>query len=184
MGRVCVLMADGFEEIEAVTVIDLLRRAELDVAVVGVKGLDVKGAHGLRLHADSLLRDVSHNAWDAVVVPGGSKGAQTLRDDLDAQAFLRTQGEQDHVVFGAICAGPIALAHAGLLTKRRATCFPGFEDELGGATFSQEAVVVDGNVVTSRSAGTAMAFALALVERLAGRGQADLVRQRIMLSPV
>jgi 4-methyl-5(b-hydroxyethyl)-thiazole monophosphate biosynthesis len=184
MGNVCVLMADGFEEIEAITVIDLLRRAEQNVTVAGVTGRDLKGVHGLKVQADELLRDVQAQAWDAIIIPGGGPGAQTLHDDIDTQAFLRAQFRKPKVVFGAICAGPMVLAHADMLEGRTVTCYPGYEDKLGGATFSKEAVVIDGNIITSRGPGTAMAFALALVERLAGRGQADTVRKGIMLTPV
>ncbi|HET6345610.1 MAG TPA: DJ-1 family glyoxalase III [Myxococcota bacterium] len=184
MAKACVLLADGFEEIEAITVIDVLRRVGVEVTAVGVRGLDVRGGHGVKLHADGLLRDLQQVPWDAVIVPGGSKGATTLRDDPDTQVFLRAQALRQSVLLAAICAGPIALAPAGLLEGRTVTCYPGFEGELAGARVSHEAVVTDGRLITSRGVGTAMTFALALAERLTGKAEMDEHRRKMLVTPV
>ena len=165
MARAAIVLVDGFEEIEAVTVIDVLRRASIDVAVCGVSSLDVVGSHGIAVRADMWLRDVGD--VDVVVLPGGMPGAATLRDSDVVRAFVEQQHARGAVA-AAICAAPIALASWGLLRRRRATCFPGHEPALlaGGAVVVSEPVVDAGDVVTSRGVGTALAFALALVGRL------------------
>ena len=182
MGKVCILLADGFEEIEAITTIDVLRRANIDVRILGVTGPDVRGAHQVRIHADALLRDAD-GFWDAVILPGGGAGAETLRDDLDVQTFLRAQAKKDGVVLAAICAAPMALAHAGLLEGKRATCYPGMEDQMGGADLCGDSVVIDGRIITSRGPSTATPFALALVERLVNRKVANEVGKQMLLDP-
>jgi len=165
MSGVCVLLADGFEEIEAVAIIDVLRRAELAVTIVGTSAKSVTGSHGIRIEADTTLEQRAETTWDAVVLPGGLPGATNLRDDERVQALLRRQHAAARPL-AAICAAPIALGAAGVLDGRRATCYPGFEDGLHGARASDERVVVDGHIITSRGPGTAIEFALALVARL------------------
>ena len=169
MPACAVLLADGFEEIEAVVVIDVLRRAGVDVTVVGVlrSGL-VTGSHSIAVAVDNALDDVVARRFDAVVLPGGLPGATALRDSERVRAFVVGQRDRGALV-AAICAGPIALGRFGLLQGRDATCYPGFEAELTGARVHVDrAVVVDGSVVTSRGVGTAPSFALALVELLVG----------------
>jgi protein deglycase len=165
MKKAAVLLAHGFEETEAITVIDVLRRAQVHVDVLGVEGVQVKGSHAITVACDAPLSAHAHTLYDAVVLPGGMPGAATLRDDAGVQAFVRAHAEAGKLV-AAICAAPIALASAGVLTGKRATCFPGFEDQLGGAAYETTAVVKDGRVITSRGVGTALKFALALVEDL------------------
>lgn len=179
MVRAAVLLAEGFEELEAVTIIDVLRRGEVEVVGLGVTGTTVRGSHGISLLAERALASGAQEAWDLVVLPGGMPGASTLRDDPRVQAFLRAQRDRG-TPLAAICAAPIALGRAGLLGGRRATCFPGFEAQLLGATVSAEAVVEDGDVITSRGPGTALAFALALVARLQGAAQADKIRASML----
>jgi 4-methyl-5(b-hydroxyethyl)-thiazole monophosphate biosynthesis len=177
MSSCAVLLADGFEEIEAITVIDVLRRAGVQVSVLGAgvhgSGAAARratGSHGIAVQVDASLVDVAAvgQRFDCVVLPGGMPGATTLRDSDKVRAFVLEQHQQGAVV-AAICAGPIALGRFGLLQGRDATCYPGFEDQLTGArAHPDRAVVVDGDVVTSRGVGTALAFALALVEKLVG----------------
>src|SRR4030095_11565169 len=143
MPRVCVLMAQGFEEIEAVAVIDVLRRAEIDVTTLAVKGtgpggLDVTGSHGIQVRADTTLAAGSREEWDMVVLPGGLPGSTNLRDDADGHALLRKQSQSGRKL-AAICAAPIALGALGLLEGKRATSYPGRENELLGATCGAEA---------------------------------------------
>jgi 4-methyl-5(b-hydroxyethyl)-thiazole monophosphate biosynthesis len=169
MPTAMVLIANGSEEIEAVTAIDVLRRAEVAVTVAGLDALDVRASRGVALRADVCLQDVADQSFDLVVLPGGKEGAERLRDDERVLALLRRQHDKGGLI-GAICAAPMVLVAAGLLEGRRATSYPGFLQS-GDAQLSEEAVVVDGNIITSRGPATAMAFALELVERLCGAAQ-------------
>lgn len=180
MARACVLLADGFEEIEAVTVIDVLRRAGVEVMVLGVAGMSLKGSHDIRVEADGLLSDHVDDEFDAVILPGGMPGAATLRDDALVDKMLRRQHERGGTL-AAICAAPIALGKRGLLEGKKATCYPGFEGELVGAEHSEARVVVDGHTITSRGPGTALEFALALVEHLKDRENAEYLRKRMLV---
>jgi 4-methyl-5(b-hydroxyethyl)-thiazole monophosphate biosynthesis len=180
MARAAVLLAQGFEEIEAVTVIDVLRRADIKVDVLGVDAKQVKGAHAIVFDADALLSDHAADRYQAVVLPGGMPGAAKLRDDAAVQAFVRAHHAQGAWV-AAICAAPIALARAGVLSGKRATCFPGFEDQLTGATHVTQAVVKDGNVITSRGVGTALPFSLALVAALRDEELARTLAERMLV---
>jgi len=179
MTQVALCMADGFEEIEAITIVDVLRRAGLEVTVVGVDGDQPRGAHGVQVRADTTLAALTHRVFDLVVLPGGGPNARTLREHPGVLALLRRQVAEGRPV-AAICAAPSALAAAGLLTDKRATCYPGFEGMLGGAEHVLDAVVEDGLVTTSRGPATAMAFALHLVERLAGASVAASVRSDLL----
>ena len=181
MPNACVLLADGFEEIEAVVVIDVLRRAEIDVVTVGTRGTQVTGSHGVPIEADSTLETCADTTWDAVVLPGGLPGATNLRDDEQVRELLRRQHESGRTV-AAICAAPIALGRAGVLEGRRATCYPGFEDQMIGASRSTDRVVADENIVTSRGPGTAFDFALMLVARLVDEETAEALRDGMLLS--
>ncbi len=182
MPRCCILFAEGFEEIEAVTVVDVLRRAEVEAVMVGVAGREVTGSHGITLRMDSVLADATAESWDLVVLPGGMPGSANLRDDPDVQALVASQHGAGRKV-AAICAAPIALGSAGVLAGRKATSYPGFGDQLTGATLCEDRVVVDELVTTSRGPGTALEFALELVGQLAGEekaaslGEAMLVRR-------
>jgi protein deglycase len=182
--RACVLLADGFEETEAVTVIDVLRRAEIKVEVLGVESKKVTGSHQICIEADALLSDRKSEKFDLVVLPGGMPGAATLRDHWGVQKLVQAQHSAGGLV-AAICAAPIALAKAGVLDGKRATCFPGFEEQLvtgGAAGVTAEAVVRDGNVITSRGVGTALAFSLALVEALRDGAVAKTLGERMLVA--
>lgn len=185
--RACVLLADGFEETEAVAVIDVLRRAEIKVEVLGVESKKVTGSHQICIEADALLSDRKNEKFDLVVLPGGMPGAATLRDHWGVQKLVQAQHASGGLV-AAICAAPIALAKAGVLEGKRATCFPGFEEQLtaGGALAQAnpgaEAVVRDGNVITSRGVGTALAFSLALVEALRDGAVAKTLGERMLVA--
>lgn len=165
---VVVVLARGFEEIEAVTCIDVLRRAELDVTVAGVDAKDVEGAHGIRVTADVRLDDYKGSP-DAVVLPGGLPGADNLKKSPEVASLLERTRAADKLI-AAICAAPaVVLAPTGVLDGKRATCYPGFEKQFGPAvTLSKERVVRDGRVITSGGPGTALEFALALAGELAG----------------
>ena len=167
MKEIAILLAEGFEEIEAITPIDFLRRALLSVIVVGVGSKKIRGSHDIVVESDVLLND--YNAIPAaVVVPGGMPGAQNISDS-DAAIDLLKSVIADEGIVAAICAAPaVVLARHGFLDGRRATCYPGFEKLFTATEFSKERVVWDGNFLTSRGPGTAAEFALALVEHFSG----------------
>lgn len=177
--KVLVLLAEGFEEIEAVTVIDVLRRAEIDVVSASLNGSEVKGSHGISIVADSTLDEVEEQMFDAVVLPGGMPGARHLRESHAVLNLIREAAHKGKYV-AAICAAPTALDVAGVLKGRRATSYPGHE--IPSAEYVEEPVVVDGHIVTSRGPGTAFEFALKLVEKLAGPELAELHRERLLLA--
>lgn len=164
---VLVPVADGTEELEAVAIIDILRRAGADVTVASVSGnRQITASRGVVITADTLIQDCADKAYDLIVLPGGIPGAHHLRDAPELTGMLKRQQESQKL-FGAICASPaIVLDHHGLLAGHKATCHPGFAGEMDKEHHVDERVVMDGNCLTSRGAGTAVAFALALVERL------------------
>jgi 4-methyl-5(b-hydroxyethyl)-thiazole monophosphate biosynthesis len=170
MARVLVPLAQGCEEIEAVTVIDLLRRAGVEVITAGLDDAVVVASRGTRLVPDMNLDRALTQDFDMVVLPGGQPGADHLNADPRIHALLKqSAGERKYIA--AICAAPGVLAKAGVLEGRRATSFPGTLEKLGlrGTTLSEDDVVRDGNIITSRGPGTAMDFALTLIEILVGR---------------
>jgi 4-methyl-5(b-hydroxyethyl)-thiazole monophosphate biosynthesis len=176
MARVLVPLAPGFEDLEAVTIVDLLRRANVEVVTAGLQPGLIQGARGMRVQPDILLDEVLQADFDMIALPGGMPGAEHLKNDPRIQALLRRLATAGKYT-AAICAAPIALAEVGILEGRRATSYPGFIDKMGlpGTTCLTDAVVVDGKVVTSRGPGTAMDFALALIELLVGKPVRDQV---------
>ena len=180
MATACVLLANGFEEIEAITVIDVLRRAEVDTRIVGVDSTTVEGAHGITVEADCELAEVDEQVWDVVALPGGMPGSANLRDSAAVHAVLERQRERGHKI-AAICAAPIALAAAGVIENRRVTSYPGFEGDLGEVEYCQDAVVVDDGIITSRGPATAMAFALAIVAALCGPQAAQTLADAMLV---
>lgn len=180
MPSAIVLIANGSEEIEAVTAIDVLRRSEVTVTVAALNALDVHASRGIHLRADACLDDLDGQRFDLVVLPGGKEGAERLRQDSRVLALLRQQNNQGGLI-GAICAAPTVLVAAGILAGRRATSYPGFLQP-GDAVLSEEAVVVDGHVITSRGPATAMLFALTLVEKLCGAAARQQNADRLLYS--
>ena len=175
-----ILLADGFEDVEAIAPADALRRARVDTAFVGVTGMEVTASHGLRVRADMPLAQADAAECEAVVIPGGLRGVENIGKSKEALALVRAAYDAGKTV-AAICAGPTILASLGILEGRQAVCYPGMEDQLTGATALPGArVVVDGNVITSRSAGTAWDFALALVEALRDGQASEKVRSAIV----
>ena len=176
MARVLVPLAAGCEELEAVTVIDLLRRARIEVVTAGLEPGPVKASRGTVLVPDLDLDEALKQHYDMVVLPGGQPGATNLEKDARVLALLHTMAAADRYT-AAICAAPKVLAVAGLLDGKRATSYPGSVDPavFPSIRLDSQAVVRDGQVLTSRGPGTAMDFALALIEVLAGRATRDQV---------
>ncbi|MFP6583527.1 MAG: DJ-1 family glyoxalase III [Candidatus Hydrogenedentota bacterium] len=166
MPTVLVPVADGSEEMELITIVDVLRRAEIDVTIASLSGEAITASRGTRIIPDAALADVLDDNFDLVVLPGGLPGADNLDNDPRIHVLLKRNVAEGRLV-GAICAAPRVLAHAGLLDGKRATSYPGFLDDIAPEVSSTgEAVEWDGNVVTSRGPGTAMDFALTLIEVL------------------
>ena len=178
--KVCVFLADGFEEIEGLTVVDLLRRAQLDVTTVSITGKAViRGAHGIDVFADKLFDEVEYDAQDMVVLPGGMPGTLHLGEHKGVKNILE-QFYSKKKFIGAICAAPSVLGKYNMLQGREATSYPGFEEQLVGAKYVYDEVAIDDFVITSRGMGTAIAFSLALIEKLHGKEQADKIGKSII----
>ncbi len=163
-----VFLADGFEEIEALAVVDILRRADLEVATVSISnGYDVIGAHGIEVAADVMLSDIDADVEDYLILPGGMPGSDNLRACAPLCSMLQSHfAAGGHVA--AICAAPYILGELGILKDAEAICYPGFEDRLTGATISEKPVCKSGNIITGKGPGVAMQFALAIVEEQCG----------------
>ena len=185
--KVLVPIASGTEEIEAVCIIDTLRRAGAKVTVASVeKTLKVKCSHGIYLVADTLIDDcipqTEDAVYDLIAIPGGMPGATRLRNSKTLTTLLKQQQAAGRL-YGAICAAPVVvLQHHGLLEGKQATCFPSFASKLRNATASNQRVVVDGNCITSRGPGSAIEFALALIAQLYGEEKAAEVGQRMQVA--
>lgn len=180
MKRVLVVLADGFEEVEAITPIDILRRAGLKVIVAGLGRTSIKGAHGIKVTADIDLGDLDALP-DAVVFPGGMPGAENLAASNDIKELVAAMDAKKGII-AAICASPaLVLAPSGILEGKKATCYPGMEKNFSvGITAVKDPVVQDGNIITSRGVGTAIPFALKIVESLSGKDTADTVGEQVL----
>lgn len=181
MPKVLVPLAQGCEELEAITIIDLLRRAEIDVVTAGLDDQPVVCSRKTKIVPDTTLEDALKDDFDMVVLPGGLPGAENLKKDPRILDLVKNMAESGKHV-GAICAAPMVLAEAGVLNGKRATSFPGFLDNVAGngVTVTGGAIERDGNVVTSRGPGTAMDFALSLIEILSGKETRDTVETRLV----
>lgn len=167
MKPIAVLFAPGFEEAEALTIADILRRANLPVETVGVSGREITGGHGVTLRTDKTLEEISGDRLEMTVIPGGYPGVDRLlesRETLDLLKEMNRQGKW----LGAICAGPRVLDKAGVLENRRYTAYPGQEEKIGTGVHCEDIVVQDGKIITSRGPATVYAFAYALVDALGG----------------
>lgn len=176
-----VLLADGFEEVEALTVVDYLRRlGGLRVDMVSISGeREVRGAHDIRVLADDLIDRIDPRDYRGVVIPGGLPGATNLRDSekvIDIVKYM--DGERN--LIAAICAGPIVLARAGVIAGRRITSFPGLEDEFKEATYVEDKVALDGHLITSRGPALALEFALEISNYLLGREKVEELKDSIL----
>ena len=176
MSSVLVPLAQGCEELEAITLVDLLRRAGMDVTTAGLDAEAITASRGVRLIPDTVLDDVLDRHFDLIVLPGGLPGADHLDRDPRIHKLIRAQVQAERKV-GAICAAPKVLASAGLLDNREATAYPGTLEalQLPSTAITAEKVTVDGNISTSRGPGTAMDYALELIEQLAGKAKRDEV---------
>jgi len=175
---VYVFLADGFEEIEALTPVDIMRRANLNVATVGISGTSVTGSHGINVTADIDISEVELDKMEAIVLPGGLPGTTNLEKSeklIDIISFC----SDNNIVIAAICAAPSILGHMGLLKGKNAVSFPSFQSHLEGANVSEEYVVQDGNIITARGMGVSTDFSLKLVEVLVSEQESKKIRESI-----
>jgi 4-methyl-5(b-hydroxyethyl)-thiazole monophosphate biosynthesis len=179
--RALIILADGFEEIEAVTCIDVLRRCGIKVTVAGLDKLIIKGAHGVYIHTEIRLRDYK-KLPHALILPGGLPGATNLAGSRRVNLLIQECFSKRKIV-AAICASPaFVLAYTGILKKRKSTCYPGCQTRFAkDIRYLDRPVVIDGNVITSQGPGTAIYFALAIARSLAGEETAGLVRKRLLV---
>lgn len=175
------LLGTGFEETEAVAPLDLLRRAGISVATVGVSGKTITGSHGIPVTADLEIGEVDLTAMEGVILPGGLGGVKSLRGSREALDLIRFAWE-NNLLTAAICAGPTVLADLGIVDGKNATCYPGCETGMGQAHMVEgAAAVTDGNLITGTSAGCAIPFGLALIAALKGQEAADAVARQIVI---
>lgn len=181
MSAVAVLAADGFETIECLTAVDVLRRGGVRTTLVSVMDTrDVVTAQQISITCDATLDEVNQDEYDYLMLPGGMPGTLNLRRDERVCDAVRDFAEHKHVA--AICAAPSILGELGLLVGRRATCFPGFEGSFPAGTFAGEkSVVVDGNIITASAMGQALPFALAILQDIAGEKAVQKVKDGIQL---
>lgn len=181
MKRIAVHLAEGFEEIEAISIIDVLRRAEIEVEVVSMtKTMEVTGSHDISVKADTLFEDVDYQYIDMIVLPGGMPGSA----NLNAHEKLKQQivnFDKEGKALGAICAAPLVYGNLGLLKEKAATCYPGFEDQLLGAEVTGKNVEQAGVIITGKGAGVAIPFALKIVEMFKGKELADELGQKMIV---
>ncbi len=180
MKRAIVVLAEGFEEIEVVTPIDILRRAQIEVVIVGVSNKLVSGAHGLKISTDVLLDEFREEA-DALILPGGSPGAENLAKSKKTTDVMNKMFKAGKII-AAICAAPsLVLEPTGILSNKKVTCYPGMEKLFSqDVALGEGAVVRDGNLITSRGPATALSFSLAIVEALTDKETVDQVKERVL----
>ena len=176
---VYLFLANGFEEIEALCPLDLLRRAGVEVTTVGVGSDTVMGSHGIPVIADIPEGMFADSNPEMIILPGGMPGSKNL-DESRVVDMALTAASRKGALIAAICAAPMVLGHRGLLQGKEAICFPGFEKELTGATISKKRVVRDGNIITAAGMGVALEFGLELVAALKGRDVAETLRKTVL----
>ena len=180
MKKIGVFLAEGFEEIEGLTVVDILRRAGLPVATISITGQkEVHGSHQIGVLADALYEEIDVSEFGGIVLPGGMPGTTNLGSHPGVDETIKSFAAGGKLV-AAICAAPSVLGQAGLLKGKKAACYPGFEDKLEGAEVVFEDVAEDGNIVTSRGMGTAIPFALKLAAYFTSKQEAEELAEAII----
>ena len=182
MKKAMILLADGFEDVEAFTVVDLLRRARITCDMISMSERNsVTASHGITVTADVKFTKAELDSYQALILPGGLRGTDALREDFRVLQLVRDYHDAQ-LLTAAICAAPTVFGRAGILEEKRACCYPGLESGLIGAEVCYDPVVVDGNIVTSRGLGTALPFALTLVRLLAGEEEQKRLAGKIVYS--
>lgn len=180
MKKIGIFMADGCEEIEGLTVVDIVRRAKMEIVMISITGKrEVTSSHQVTFLTDALAAEADYDTLDGIVLPGGMPGTLNLQADETVNKVIRQFATEGRLVC-AICAAPSVLGAAGILEGKCATCHPGFEEKLTGARVEEKEVVVDGNVITSRGMGTAIPFALEIVRYFADDETVEQVRKGLV----
>jgi len=179
--KVMVFLANGFEEVEALTVVDYLRRMDIEVDTVSItQEKQVNGAHDIPVLADKTIDEIDEvDSYDGVVIPGGMPGATNLRDNPRVIEIVKEMDNKGKLA-AAICAGPIVLEKAGVISGKKVTSYPGFEDQLSSGVYEQESVVRDQNIITARGPALAVDFAIEIVKYLLGQEKADELKKGIL----
>ncbi len=177
--KILVALADGLEEIEAITCIDVLRRAELDVTTAGLGSKTIEGAHNIKFEADEIIEDINSMDYGGIILPGGLPGATNLRDNQDVIKIIKKLNYKGKLV-SAICAAPIVLEKAGVIKNKKATSYPGFDEQMGSCNYSEERVVRDNNIITGRGPGVALEFALKIVSYLKGENKEEELKEAML----
>lgn len=179
--KVILFLAEGFEEVEALTVVDYLRRKDILVDTVSITDNEtVKGAHNIIVITDKKIDDVNElDSYDGVVIPGGMPGASNLRDDNKVIEIIRTMNDDGKLV-ASICAGPMVLERAGVIKGKKVTSYPGYEEVLKDSIYMEENVVIDGNIITSRGPSLAVEFAIEIIKYLHGHEKAEELKKDIL----
>ena len=181
MIQTAVFFADGVEEIESITVVDLLRRASIETVMVSITGKkEVTGSHGITIQTDKLIEEINPSTMSMLILPGGMPGTKNLENCEMLKNYLKEFNQKDKYI-ADICAAPSILGHLGILQGKKACAYPGYEKDLLGAKVTENKAVVDGNVITSRGAGTAFYFALAIIAELKGKQEAEHIAASIIL---
>ena len=180
MPKVVVPLAEGFEEIEAMAIIDVLRRAGIEVTVAGLHSGPIESARRVKVVPDTTIELITSDDFDMIILPGGQPGADNLKASGKVESLIRDFHSKGKLT-GAICAAPYVLAAAGILEGKKATCYPSYSGKLAGAIYQEKTVVEDGKIMTSRGPGTAVCFALAIVEKLVGKEKADAVKEAMLI---
>lgn len=178
--KILVPFAEGFEEAEGITIVDILRRAQLEVTTAFLGKNPVTGSHGIPVTADKSINELKLVDFQCIILPGGMPGSAHLKENDHVISFIKHIFSTGGTV-GALCAAPMVLGHAGILYGKKATCFPGFEGEMEGARFENQPVVVDGTVITGKGMGCAVPFALRFVELFKGKEAAEDIKNRLQV---
>ncbi len=182
MKPIYIHLTEGFEEIEAITIVDVLRRAALNIQTVSLTGkLEVSGSHGIIIKADTLFEKVNYEEAQMIILPGGMPGSKNLMEHPGLKKQLLKFGEEGKYI-AAICAAPMVLGDLGILKGKKAVCYPGFEGYLNGAMLQTSLTCVDGSIITGKGVGTALDFALKIVELLRGSETYEKLRQAMLVA--
>ncbi|WP_430814707.1 DJ-1 family glyoxalase III [Carboxylicivirga sp. RSCT41] len=183
MKKIALFLAEGFEEVEALTPVDVLRRAELKVTTISISNKTaVCGAHNITVLADQTFESADFSQFDAIILPGGMPGTNNLNAHPQLKELILRFASEGKLI-GAICAAPLILGELNLLDKKEAVCYPGFENRLTGATISKKQSVTDGQFITANAIGAAMQFSLNLVSELCGSKVADELARKMLVRP-